>query len=130
MREPAGCRWFHRAGHIGRADGSETGQNARRCLSGTALSAKAKALSDAEVVGSLDEVFASTDTVILMLVKGAAIDAALRRSDAGFPGRIRGKLLIHMAAGGAYIEAQVYGSRIPAEARQLVAMLAVRRCGC
>ena len=104
--------------------------------------ARAKALDDAgaEVAGSSDEVFARTGTIILMLVDGAAINAVLRRSDTDFPDRIRGKTIIHMgttapafslqlandikAAGGAYVEAPVSGSRIPAETGQLVAMLA------
>jgi 3-hydroxyisobutyrate dehydrogenase len=104
--------------------------------------AKAKSLHDAgaAVAESADEVFARTGTVILMLADGAAIDAVLRRSDADFPDRIRGKTIVHVgttapafsrqlendvtAAGGAYVEAPVSGSRIPAQAGQLVAMLA------
>jgi 3-hydroxyisobutyrate dehydrogenase len=103
---------------------------------------RAKALNDAgaEVAASADEVFARTGTIILMLADGAAVNAVLRRSDAGFADRVRGKTIIHMgttapafslalendinAAGGAYVEAPVSGSRIPAQAGQLVAMLA------
>jgi len=102
--------------------------------------AKARPLVDAgaEVAGSSDEVFARAGTIILMLVDGAAIDAVLRRSDTDFADRISGKTIVHMgttepafslrlekdirAAGGAYVEAPVSGSRVPAG--QLVAMLA------
>jgi 3-hydroxyisobutyrate dehydrogenase len=78
--------------------------------------------------------------VILMLVDGAAIDAVLDRGVGGFVSRVRGRTIIHMgttapaysrgleadisAAGGHYVEAPVSGSRKPAEAAQLVAMLA------
>ena len=104
--------------------------------------AKARPLVDAgaEVAGSSDEVFARAGTIILMLVDGAAIDAVLRRSDTDFADRISGKTIVHMgttepafslrlekdirAAGGAYVEAPVSGSRVPAQAGQLVAMLA------
>ena len=94
----------------------------------------------AEVAGSSDEVFARARTIILMLVDGAAIDAVLRRSDTDLADRIRGKTIVQMgttepafslrlehdirAAGGAYVESPVSGSRVPAQAGQLVAMLA------
>jgi 3-hydroxyisobutyrate dehydrogenase len=104
--------------------------------------AKARPLVDAgaEVAGSSDEVFARARTIILMLADGAAIDAVLRPSCSDLADRIRGKTIVHMgttepafslrlekdirAAGGAYVEAPVSGSRVPAQAGQLVAMLA------
>jgi 3-hydroxyisobutyrate dehydrogenase len=94
----------------------------------------------AEVARSSDEVFARAETIILMLVDGAAIDAVLRRSETDLADRIKRKTIVHMgttspafslrlaqdiaAAGGAYIESPVSGSRVPAQTRQLVAMLA------
>lgn len=86
------------------------------------------------------EVFARCEVVILMLVDGAAMDAVLARGDRAFGDRVKGRTLINMATtepsyskaleadvraeGGRYIEAPVSGSRKPAEAGQLVAMLA------
>jgi 3-hydroxyisobutyrate dehydrogenase len=85
-------------------------------------------------------VFARCEAVILMLVDGAAMDAVLARGEPSFAQRVEGRLLINMAttapgyskaladdiraAGGRYVEAPVSGSRKPAEAGQLVAMLA------
>jgi 3-hydroxyisobutyrate dehydrogenase len=86
------------------------------------------------------EVFARCEVVILMLVDGAAMDAVLARGDRAFGDRVKGRRLINMATtapsyskaleadvraeGGRYVEAPVSGSRKPAEAGQLVAMLA------
>src|SRR5476649_2821734 len=86
------------------------------------------------------EVFARAPTVILMLVDGAAIDAVLDRHGPTFASRVRERTIVHMgttspaysrgleaeirSAGGRYVEAPVSGSRKPAEAGQLVAMLA------
>jgi 3-hydroxyisobutyrate dehydrogenase len=104
--------------------------------------AKAKPLEDAgaEVAASSDEVLARAETTILMLVDSAAIDAVLRRKSPDFSDRVRGKTIVHMgttapefsralekdlnAAGACYVESPVSGSRVPAEAGQLVAMLA------
>jgi 3-hydroxyisobutyrate dehydrogenase len=86
------------------------------------------------------EVFARCESVILMLVDGPATDAVLARGDCAFGDRVWGRTLINMAtlppsysaaleadvraAGGRFVEAPVSGSRKPAEAGQLVAMLA------
>lgn len=94
----------------------------------------------ARVAADLDELFASTNIVILMLTDGAAIDAVLDRSSGSFAARVGGRIIVHMGttspeyshqleqdvrtAGGTYVEAPVSGSRKPAEAGQLVAMLA------
>jgi 3-hydroxyisobutyrate dehydrogenase len=104
--------------------------------------AKAKPLKDAgaEVATSAEEVLARAETTILMLRDGAAIDAVLRRQGADFADRVRGKTIVNMgttspafsrqletdlnAAGACYVEAPVSGSRAPAQAGQLVAMLA------
>lgn len=86
------------------------------------------------------DVFARSEVVIVMLVDGAAIDAAIGRSTETFAHRVNGRLLVNMAttepkyshaleqdiiaAGGDYVEAPVSGSKRPAELGQLVAMLA------
>src|SRR5229473_2569535 len=86
------------------------------------------------------EVFARCEVVILMLLDGAVIDSVLERGDRPFGDRVKGRTLINMATtapsyskaletdvraeGGRYVEAPVSGSRKPAEAGQLVAMLA------
>lgn len=89
---------------------------------------------------SAAEVFASADTVLLMLANAAASDAVLARGTPEFAQRIQGRTLVQMgttapdysaglaadvrAAGGRYVEAPVSGSRLPAETGQLVCMLA------
>ena len=94
----------------------------------------------AKVAGSPAEVFDEARVVLLMLAGGDAIDSALGRSPSGFDVDIAGHTVVHMgttpppysrgleadvrAAGGRYVEAPVSGSRTPAEAGQLVAMLA------
>lgn len=86
------------------------------------------------------EVFERCRIVILMLVDGPATDAVLARGERGFGDRVNGHILVSMAtteprysqaleadiraAGGGYVEAPVSGSRKPAEAGELVAMLA------
>ncbi len=82
------------------------------------------------------EVFAAAEVVVLMLANEAAIDEVLGADAAA----ARGRTVVHMgttapeysaalaarvrAAGGRYVEAPVSGSRKPAEAGALVAMLA------
>lgn len=86
------------------------------------------------------EVFARCEFVFLMLVDGTAMDAVLGRHQPVFRDRVNGRTLISTATtspsysraleldvratGGRYVEAPVSGSRKPAEAAQLVAMLA------
>jgi 3-hydroxyisobutyrate dehydrogenase len=86
------------------------------------------------------EVFKRTRVVFLMLVDGAAIDAVLDRGTSQFSANVADHTIVNMGttapdysrgleadirnAGGAYVEAPVSGSRKPAEAGQLVAMLA------
>ncbi|MFI7599997.1 NAD(P)-dependent oxidoreductase [Actinoplanes sp. NPDC049681] len=93
----------------------------------------------ATVAASPGEVLEQADVVLMMLADGAAIDAVLGRGTPAFRA-VEGRLLVHMgttspeysrgladdvvAAGGRYVEAPVSGSRKPAEAGQLVAMLA------
>ncbi|WP_025139161.1 NAD(P)-dependent oxidoreductase [Achromobacter sp. DH1f] len=94
----------------------------------------------AHIADTIDEVYAQCRTVILMLANDAAIDATLGRGTPDFAARVQGHLIVNMgttstdvsrqlgadirAAGGRYVEAPVSGSRKPAEAGQLVVMLA------
>ena len=94
----------------------------------------------AKVAADAAEVFAVTRIVILMLATETAMDAVLGRGSADFTTHVGGRTIVHMgttsadysrrlgadieAAGGTYVEAPVSGSRKPAEAGQLVAMLA------
>jgi 3-hydroxyisobutyrate dehydrogenase len=94
----------------------------------------------AQVAGSAAQVLQQARTVILMLADAAAIDAVLGRGTPGFAAAVRGRTLVQMgtispqesqalqadlvAAGARYVEAPVSGSRKPAEAGQLVGMLA------
>jgi len=98
------------------------------------------AKAGAAVAKDAAEVFARCELVIFMLLDGAAMDAVLGRGERGFADRVNGRTLVNMAtpapayskalaadvraAGGRYVEAPVSGSRKPAEAGQLVAMLA------
>ncbi|GLY83189.1 NAD(P)-dependent oxidoreductase [Actinoallomurus iriomotensis] len=94
----------------------------------------------ARVAAGPAELFARTRTVILMLAGEEAIDQVLARATPDFGARVAGRTIVHMgttspaysrgleadvrAAGGAYVEAPVSGSRTPAEEGRLVAMLA------
>ncbi|WP_414448543.1 NAD(P)-dependent oxidoreductase [Burkholderia sp. 22PA0099] len=94
----------------------------------------------ARVAETVDEVYRSAKIVILMMATDAALDAVLGRGTPAFGERVGGHLIVQMgtmsaeysraldaeirAAGGRYVEAPVSGSRKPAEAGQLVAMLA------
>ncbi|MFE6485370.1 NAD(P)-dependent oxidoreductase [Streptomyces sp. NPDC057757] len=94
----------------------------------------------AEVAASPAEVFGRARVVFLMLANEKAIDSALGRGTPDFAARVAGHTVVHMgttspeysrglaadigAAGGRYAEAPVSGSRVPAEAGELVAMLA------
>ncbi|MGA5704723.1 NAD(P)-dependent oxidoreductase [Peterkaempfera bronchialis] len=116
--------------------------------SGTALvvwnrtAAKCEPLraAGATVAATPAEVFKQARVVILMLADGAAIDSALGRGTPDFAALVAQHTIVHMgttspdysrgleadihAAAGSYVEAPVSGSRKPAEAGQLVAMLA------
>ncbi|MDO1585444.1 NAD(P)-dependent oxidoreductase [Rhizobium oryzicola] len=98
------------------------------------------AAAGARVVDHPIDVFARCRTVILMLADEQAMDAVLARGGHDFAARVCGKAIVSMgtmspdysrclsddihAVGGVYVEAPVSGSRKPAEAGQLVAMLA------
>jgi 3-hydroxyisobutyrate dehydrogenase len=94
----------------------------------------------AVVASSAAEVFATTDTVLMMLADDAATDEVLGRGTRAFPTNVAGRLIVHMgttapdysralgeavaAAGGRYVETPVSGSRVPAVKGELVGMLA------
>ncbi len=94
----------------------------------------------AEVAPHAASVFARSDVVILMLADGDSVDAVLARGTPEFAGRVADRTVVHMgttspaysagleadirAVGGRYVEAPVSGSRVPAEAGELVAMVA------
>ncbi len=100
------------------------------------------AQAGAAVAADAADLFSRCGVVILMLADEAAIDAVLGRGDGTFEARAKGRTIVNMAtvspgystaldadiqaAGGRYVEAPVSGSRKPAEAGQLVAMLAGR----
>ena len=94
----------------------------------------------ASVAANPDHIFRQARVVILMLADGDAIDTMLGRGTPQFRTNVAQHTIVHMgttapeysrgleaeirAAGGSYVEAPVSGSRKPAEAGQLVAMLA------
>ena len=94
----------------------------------------------AEVAADLDELFGRTRIVLLMLADSSAVDAVLHRHGDRFAARVGGHTIVPMgttdadfstrlardvvAVGGRYVEGPVSGSRVPAEAGRLVAMLA------
>ncbi|MGA4843720.1 NAD(P)-dependent oxidoreductase [Streptomyces sp. G45] len=106
----------------------------------TAAKAGPLRAAGARVADGPDEVLAKADVAFLMLADADAIDATLGRGTARFAARVADRVIVPMgttspeysrgleadvrAAGGRYVEAPVSGSRVPAEAGRLVAMLA------
>ena len=94
----------------------------------------------AAVAGGPGEVVGRCGIVLTMLTDGDALDQVLGRGTADFGPRVKGRLLVNLATnsaayakrleaallaeGGRYVEAPVSGSRVPAQAGQLVAMVA------
>jgi 3-hydroxyisobutyrate dehydrogenase len=94
----------------------------------------------ARVAKTPRQVFDEVDVVFLMLANDEVIDAILHRGTPAFDELVRGHTIVHMGttaasysqqlasdterAGGRYVEAPVSGSRMPAEAGQLVGMVA------
>lgn len=94
----------------------------------------------AERAASAEALFRCCTTVMLMLLDSKAIDAVLGRGTLAFAKQVCGKIIVHLgttspdysrnlereviAAGGAYVEAPVSGSRQPAEQGQLIGMVA------
>lgn len=103
---------------------------------------RCNALRDAgaQVADSVGEVYRQARIVITMMATDTALDDVLGRGTPAFAGNVADHLIVHMgttsadyshaleaeirAAGGQYVEAPVSGSRKPAEAGQLVAMMA------
>jgi len=91
-------------------------------------------------VASPAEVFAASDTVLVMLRNEAAIDAVLRDAAGAIRPFVAGRTVVNMgtiapagsrrldadirAAHGTYVEAPVSGSRVPAQNGELVGMIA------
>ena len=102
---------------------------------------RAEALREAgaAVAETVDEVFARARTVLIMLVNEEVTDRVLGRGTADFSRRVRGHLIVSTgsvspgysralaedvrAAGGRFVESPVSGSRGPAEAGTLVALV-------
>ena len=98
------------------------------------------AKAGARIAKDAQDVFQQCEVVILMLRDAEATDIVLGREDGTFGARVDRHTIINMATtspsysesleadirahGGQYVEAPVSGSRKPAEAGQLVAMLA------
>ncbi len=94
----------------------------------------------ARLASSPAMVFRDAKVVIMMLVDGGAIDAVLGRNTAEFVQNVNTRVIVHMgttapdysraleadirAAGGAYVEAPVSGSKTPAQDGELLAMIA------
>ncbi|MGF1473196.1 MAG: NAD(P)-dependent oxidoreductase [Rubrobacteraceae bacterium] len=103
---------------------------------------KSRSLEAAGVAVAADaaDIFWRANVIILMLADDEAVDAVLGRSTFTFSEQVKGRTIVQMgttsptyshgleadirAAGGSYVEAPVSGSREPAEAGKLVAMLA------
>ncbi|PXY36818.1 2-hydroxy-3-oxopropionate reductase [Prauserella flavalba] len=106
----------------------------------TAAACDAAVAAGARRASGPGELFDLADVVLLMLADETAVDAVLARGTAEFGPRVRGRTVVHLgtvpaaysrlldaeigAEGGAYVEAPVSGSRGPAEAGELVVMLA------
>lgn len=98
------------------------------------------AAEGAATAATVDELFAAARVIVLMLRDEPAVDAVLGRGTARFAALVHDHVVVQMGtftpdfsrslaedvtrAGGAYVEAPVSGSRGPAAAGTLVAMLA------
>lgn len=94
----------------------------------------------AQVAETAREVYQQARVVILMMATDTALDTVLGRGTSEFDANVAQRTIVHMgttsaeysrsletdirAAGGRYVEAPVSGSRKPAEAGQLVGMMA------
>ena len=100
---------------------------------------KARA-AGAVVADTPGELIRQVDILFLMVISEEVIDLVLERGSEGFAQRVKGRTVVNIgtvspaystllerdirAMGGEYLEAPVSGSRSPAEAGELVAMLA------
>lgn len=122
------------AGHLARAGHAVLG------WSRSGRNHEAARTAGVQPITQRQDVFDACGTILLMLANDEAIDSVLDRNTTTFPARVKGRLVINMgtssaayskalgeqirAAGGRYVEAPVSGSRVQAEAAQLVIMLA------
>jgi 3-hydroxyisobutyrate dehydrogenase len=122
------------AGHLARAGHAVLG------WSRSGRNHEAARTAGVQPITRRQDVFDACGTILLMLANDEAIDSVLDRNTTTFPARVKGRLVINMgtssaaysqalgeqirAAGGRYVEAPVSGSRVQAEAAQLVIMLA------
>ncbi len=122
------------AGHLARAGHAVLG------WSRSGRNHEAARTAGVQPITQRQDVFDACWTILLMLANDEAIDSVLDRNTPTFPARVKGRLVINMgtssaaysqalgeqirAAGGRYVEAPVSGSRVQAEAAQLVIMLA------
>lgn len=122
------------AGHLARAGHAVLG------WSRSGRNHEAARIAGVQPITQRQDVFDACGTILLMLANDEAIDSVLDRSTPAFPAHVKGRLVINMgtssaaysqalgeqirAAGGRYVEAPVSGSRVQAEAAQLVIMLA------
>ncbi|HEL7748530.1 TPA: NAD(P)-dependent oxidoreductase [Stenotrophomonas maltophilia] len=122
------------AGHLARAGHAVLG------WSRSGRNHEAARTAGVQPITQRQDVFDACGTILLMLANDEAIDSVLDRNTPTFPARVKGRLVINMgtssaaysqalgeqirAAGGRYVEAPVCGSRVQAEAAQLVIMLA------
>ncbi|MCQ4163880.1 NAD(P)-dependent oxidoreductase [Tahibacter harae] len=142
MTQPVGTIGFIGTGHMGLplARNLLRAGIALRVWNRTAEKCEELVQLGASRAASAAALFRGCDTVFVMLLNEAALDAVLARGTAGFAALLSGKTLVQLgttspdysaalagdvrAAGGAYVEAPVSGSRVPAEQGQLVCMLA------
>jgi 3-hydroxyisobutyrate dehydrogenase len=98
------------------------------------------AKAGASIASDVGALFSQCEIVIIILHTSDIIDKVLSRGTSAFTALVKGRTIINMgttlpsyssafeadilAAGGAFVEAPVSGSRLPAEAGTLVAMLA------
>ncbi|HHA2973397.1 TPA: NAD(P)-dependent oxidoreductase [Stenotrophomonas maltophilia] len=122
------------AGHLARAGHAVLG------WSRSGRNHEAARTAGVQPITQRQDVFDACGSILLMLANDEAIDSVLDRNTPTFPARVKGRLVINMgtssaaysqalgeqirAAGGRYVEAPVSGSRVQAEAAQLVIMLA------
>lgn len=129
-------------GHMGEPMAARLAQHEPGLVVWNRTSAKVERLAEWGTVpaASAAEVFDRCDVVVLMLANGSVIDGILGREGHDFSVSLGGRVVVNMgtvapeysrelhddvvSCGGQYVEAPVSGSRVPAEAGQLVAMLA------
>lgn len=106
----------------------------------TAARAQPLRAAGAHIAPNPAAVFRDADIIIMMLVDETSMDAVLERGTPGLARNVNERLIVHMGttspgyskrleadireAGGAYIEAPVSGSKTPAEAGELLALIA------